>query len=227
MTAHVKPGVFFDQPDALPRGPHQLPREQVQNAQRQRLMMAFTELLADRGYPGVRIIDIAKRAGVSNDAFYDVFTNKEACACAAHDRFVEVLGSAAYGAVVGESKTWREFVQASVSGYLHALEADPVVARAFQLEMDGIGVTARQRRRNALVAFAEVRLRAQEQLRKTDPLLKQHPLIVHLGSVYAVRQLACDALEAEREPDFAKLVPDLVNWIVAAWYGDGSDGDGQ
>jgi AcrR family transcriptional regulator len=219
MTARVKAGVFFEQPPALPRGPHQLPREEVQNAQRQRLMMAFTELLADRGYPGVRIIDIAKRAGVSNDAFYDVFANKEACASAAHDHFVAVLERESYRGFAGTSTTWREFVQSSVSGYLDTITADPVVARAFHLEMDAIGATARQRRKNALMRFAEMRMREQERLRKTDPELKPHPLIVHLGSVYAIRQLACDMLEAESEPNFSELIPELVDWIVAASYG--------
>lgn len=219
MTPHVQAGVFFDLPPALPRGPHQLPREQVQEAQRQRLMIAFTELLADRGYPGVRIIDIAKRAGVSNDAFYDLFANKEACASAAYDHFASVLQREANGPE-GASATWREFVQESVSGYLATITADPVVARAFHVEMDALGATARQRRRLALVRFAEVRLREQERLRKTDPLLKAHPLSVHLGTVYAVRQLACDMLEAEREPNFEALKPDLVDWIVDAWYGE-------
>jgi AcrR family transcriptional regulator len=222
MTARVREGVFFDHPTALPRGPHQMPREQVQAAQRQRLMMAFTELLADRGYASVRIIDIAKRAGVSNDAFYDVFANKEACATAAHDRFVEVLQREAYGAGVTESTTWREFVQASVSSYLATVTADPVVARAFHLELDAIGATARQRRKSALLHVAELRLREQERLRKSDPRLLQRPLFVHLGCVYGVRQLACDALEAESEPDFTKVIPELVEWNVAAWYESGA-----
>jgi AcrR family transcriptional regulator len=224
MTAHVQPGVFFDQPEALPRGPHQLPREQVQHAQRQRLMMAFTELLADRGYPGVRIVDIAKRAGVSNDAFYDIFTNKEACACAAHDAFVAALERESYGAEVTASSTWAEFVQGSISGYLSTITRDPVVARAFHLEMDAIGATARQRRKNALVKFATLRMREQERLRKTDPLLRKHPLSVHLGTVYGIRQLACDVLEAEHDPSFEKLIPDLVKWNVAAWYEGAANG---
>ncbi len=219
MTARVREGVFFEPPKPLPRGPHQMPREQVQDAQRQRLMMAFTELLADRGYQAVRIIDIAKRAGVSNDAFYDVFANKEECATAAHDHFAAVLERRAYRVDVAPSRTWREFVLSSVGGYLDTITADPVVARAFHLELDAIGATARQRRRAALMHFAEAQMREQERLCASDPLLKQQPLIIHLGSVHGVRQLACDALEAESEPDFSVLIPDVVNWLVAAAYG--------
>ncbi|MGA2319924.1 MAG: TetR/AcrR family transcriptional regulator [Solirubrobacteraceae bacterium] len=218
MTARVRPGVFFDSPAALPRGRHELSREQVQGAQRQRLMIAFTELLADRGYANVRINDVAKRAAVSHEAFYDLFANKEDCACTAYDHFIEVLVRRV-AAGLSSSESWREFVQAELDGYFGALAADPVVARAFQLEMDAVGATARQRRRKALGRFAEVSTLAQEALRETDPLLKPHSFSVHLASVYGVRQLACDVLDTETEPDFEGLIPDLVDWIVAAWYG--------
>ncbi len=45
----VRDGVFFTLPDALPRGRHQLTRGQVTDAQRARLLVAVTELLAARG----------------------------------------------------------------------------------------------------------------------------------------------------------------------------------
>jgi AcrR family transcriptional regulator len=154
MTANVRPGVFFEEPEWLPRGPHRLSREQVQGAQRQRLLMAFTELLADRGYARLRIADLTRRAAVSNDTFYCLFANKEDCACAAYERYVKVIVRMANGAGLAESTTWREYVQASVEGYLGAMMADLVVARAFQLEMGGIGAKARERRRRAATWFA-------------------------------------------------------------------------
>jgi AcrR family transcriptional regulator len=218
MTANVRPGVFFETPPGLPRGPHQLPREQVEFAQRQRLLMAFTELLADRGYAKLRIADITKRAGVSNDSFYALFASKEDCACAAYDRFVKVIVRMANKAGLAESETWREYIQASVAGYLGALVADPVVARAFQLEMDSIGGKARDRRRETAAWFAEERLSAQERLRKTDPLLKRRPLSSHLAAVLGMREVACDLLSLSREPDFNSMVPELVDWVVTAWY---------
>ena len=114
---------------------------------RLRFQASSTELLADRGYAKLRIVDITKRAAVSNNTFYELFASKEDCACAAYDHFVEVIVRKAYGAGLSTSKTWREFIQASVDGYFNALMADPVVARAFQLEMDAIGPKARQRRK--------------------------------------------------------------------------------
>jgi AcrR family transcriptional regulator len=218
MTGNVRPGVFFDLPVGLPRGPHQLPREQVQYAQRQRLLMAFTELLADRGYSKLRIADLTKRAAVSNESFYQIFASKEDCACAAYDRFVKGIVRMANTAGLATSKTWREYIQASVEGYVGALMADPVVARALHLEIDGIGGAARERRRNAAQWFAEERHRTQEKMRKTDPLLKRRPVSSHLAAVYGMRQVTCDVLEASPEPDFERMIPELVDWVVTAWY---------
>jgi AcrR family transcriptional regulator len=218
VPARVRPGVFFEAPAGLPRGPHRLSREQVLEAQRQRLLIAFTELLADRGYANLRIGDLTKRAAVSNAAFYKLFANKEDCGCAAYERFVGGIVRIAMEAGLADSTTWSEYVQASVEGYLGALGADPVAARAFQLEMGCIGPKARERRRSAAAWFAEERMRAQEHMRKTDPHLRARSPNAHLAAILGMRELACDALERCETPDFKGLAPELVDWVVAAWY---------
>jgi AcrR family transcriptional regulator len=210
--------VFFQVPAELPRGPHQLSRREVESAQRQRLLIAYTELLADRGYASLRIVDITKRAGVSNDTFYGLFANKEECACAAYGRFVKVIVRRATEAGLDASTTWREYVQASVEGYIGALADDPVVARAFQFEMDVIGGEARERRREVAAAFAAARMDAQERMRKTDPLLLCRPLTSHLAAILGMREVACDLLAGPGEPDFLGRIPELVDWVVTAWY---------
>jgi AcrR family transcriptional regulator len=87
----VRDGVFFTLPEALPRGRHQLTRDQISGAQRERLLVAVTELLAARGYRGFGIGDVATRAGVSLGTFYECFDGMDACVFAGYDRFIEVL----------------------------------------------------------------------------------------------------------------------------------------
>jgi len=227
MTANVRPGVFFETPQGLPRGPHQLSREEVAFAQRQRLLVAFTELLADRGYGKLRVADLTKRAGVSNDSFYALFASKEECAGAAYWQFVKVIVRMANDAGLAHSVTWREHIQASVEGYLGALAADPVVARAFQLESETIGGKVRKQRRDVAAWFAQERLTAQERLRKTDPALRYRPLSSHLAAVLGMREVACDLLESSKEPDFEEMIPELVDWVVTAWYDNAPDEGGS
>lgn len=222
MATRVREGLFFSTPAVLPRGRHGLPRDQVVAAQRERLMAAMTVLMADLGYERVRVGDVAGEAGVSRAAFYECFPDKQSCAFAAYDRFIEVLlGRVA--AALDPTKDVEDYVVTLLEGYLGTLEDDPVVGRAFQLEMDAVGAVARRRRREALDPFAEVIGRHHELLSAGDPTLKPLPRLAYRGIVYGVRQIASDALDGHDEPDLRSLIPDLTCWILAAFRGRGAE----
>jgi len=205
----VTDGVFFSDPGPLPRGRHGLTREQVQAGQRERLLIAVTELLAAHGYRGFGPGEIASRAGVSLAAFYDCFENKEACVFAGYDRFIEVLLTR-MAALDETGKDRRTLANEIVDIYLGTLGSDLVVARAYQVEIDALGPPARERRRNALNAFAAYFRELSDRASPDGRLL---PWTAFVGVVYAARQLASDALDAETEPDLAALGEDLQIWI--------------
>ena len=215
MTARVREGIFFNVPRVLPRGRHSLTREQVLAVQRERLMAAMTELLAARGYLAVKIGEVAERAGVSRAAFYQCFSDKDACAFAAYDRFIEVLLGRLAAAGRGHTD-WEAFLAALVEAYLGTLHEDLVVARAFQVEMDAAGAPARERRRAALVRFAEFIRTHRERLAADvgDAGPRSLPLSAYLGAVYAARQIASDAVDTQRSPDLLALAPELAGWIT-------------
>jgi AcrR family transcriptional regulator len=217
VVESISDGVFFRVPPVLPRGRHELSREQVIAAQRERLMIAMTELVADRGYSGVGIRDVSARAGVSSGAFYECFEDKDACIFAAYDRFISVvLGR--LSVAVDPERDWHGWVLRVVEGYLGALVLDPVVGRAFQVEMDALGSLARARRREALHGLAAFIRSARERLwSDADAPL---PQTAYIGVVYAVRQIASDALERESHPDLAALAPDLAAWIAPTLAGE-------
>jgi AcrR family transcriptional regulator len=212
--------VFFDLPEALPRGQHGLSRERVEGIQRERLLRAFAEELAEGGYPNVRIARVCMRAGVSHATFYAQFSGKEECVCAAYVRYIEVVTRRAEAIGVQQSRTWREFMRASLDAYFDVLAADPFIARAFHIEMHTIGPNAGRIQRGALQAFAVGRMLEERRLRAGDPLLAQRPFSVHMGTVQVQRALARETLECP-EPDFARLRDELLDWLVASWYGHG------
>jgi AcrR family transcriptional regulator len=217
----VTPGVFFAELAVLPRGRHTLTRDQVRAIQRERLMVAITELMAERGYRNVTIQDIVGRAGVSRSAFYDCFTRKEDCAFAAYDRFIEVLLTA-IAQRTADSADWESFIVGLLDGYVSTLVRDLVVARAFQIEMDAVGPEARKRRRRALRRFAAFIRSQQERLAADDPTLQTLPDEPYLGAVYAARQVACDALDQRRTADLLALVPRLSGWMAAGFRDAGA-----
>ena len=204
----IRDGVFFTLPPALPRGRHKLTREQVQTAQRERMLIATTELLAARGYRGFGHADIAKRAGVSLEAFYGCFPSKDACIFAGYDRFIEAL-VVRLGAVDVDRTPRPAAIEQLLGAYLDTLESDPVVARAYQVEIDALGAPARARRRTALRGIAEYLRELAARIAPDAEL----PWSAFIGLVYAERQLAADILDTDPDPSFAELRADLGAWL--------------
>ena len=219
MLERVKEGLFFAKSTVLPRGRHGLPRHQALTAQRERLMAAITELMAEHGYEPVRVGDIAVTAGVSRATFYEIFENKQACAFAAYDCFIEVLLQRTAPAL-DPAKGAQAYTEAVLEAYLGTLEDDPVVGRAFQHEIDAVGVLARDRRRAALGAFAEVIRLHHEVVAASDETMRLLPQIGSRAIIYGVRQLASDRLDEARKPDLRGLIPDTTAWILAAFRGN-------
>jgi AcrR family transcriptional regulator len=203
---------------ALPRGPHRLTREQVARSQRERLMTAFTELLAARGYAAVTIRTLASRARVSPAAFYEHFADKEACLLAAYDRFAASV-AAAITTHVDADAPWGAFIDATVGGYLKALARDPTAARAFIVEMDAAGPAARRRRRDAIHAFAALIAQRHAAIRARDPTLGPLPGTAYLALALGVRELAHDALETDPVPALEGLAPQIRLLMTAVVQG--------
>lgn len=193
---------------ALPRGPHDLTREEVGESQRTRLLDACTELLGEGGYPAVTIGELARRAGVSRAAFYEHFADKETCLLAAYDRFAASLVAAMTSEVDDES-SWGAFVDATLRGYLDVLEADPVAARAFIVELDGAGPAARQRRRQAIHAFANLLAERHAEMRRRDSSLGPLPKEAYLALAFGIREVIRDTLDGGRPAALKRLAPRL------------------
>lgn len=223
----ITDGVFFTHPGALPRGKHTLSRDDVRAIQRDRVLIASVELLAAHGYRATGAREVCLRAGVSLTAFYDSFTDREEAVFAAYDRFIEVLLGRLVG-VTGDGRTWQEYVEAVMAAYFDTLASDLVVARAFQVEMDGMGRPARARRRTALLGLAQM-LRAKHL--DWDPTAADRiPEAAYLNGVYGARQAASDALDSTSESgqvlddaavraDLERVRADAVDWVTRL-FGD-------
>jgi AcrR family transcriptional regulator len=211
VPERIASGVVFTTPPSLPRGRHEIPREQVIAAQRERMLIAATELLATTGYRGFGVREVCARAAVSRAAFYECFADKDACVYAAYDRFIEVFLERLAGDG-GAADDWAGVVGEFVTSYLGTLNRDRVAARAFQVEMDALGRPARQRRRQAIERLAEF-VRDQQE-RHFPGSTSGVPLSAHLGAIYALRQIASDALDSGDEPDLMALAPELTTWLT-------------
>ena len=140
-------------PRILPRGRHKLDPQVVAASQRQRLLEAITELVAEEGYPAVTIGDIVTRAGTAKRTFYDHFTDKLECFLAALDLITDSL-VAASARLFQVSGTVRERCEYSMRGYLELLASMPNTAKVFYLEAIAAGPEAVTRRHQVHLRFA-------------------------------------------------------------------------
>jgi AcrR family transcriptional regulator len=170
--------------------------------------------MSEGGYAAVTIGALARRAGVSRAAFYEHYENKEACLLAAYERFARGLVEAMTGEV-REDTPWSEFIVQAIDGYLGTLQADLVASRAFLLGMDAAGPGPRGRRRQEMHAFATLLAARHAAIIERESSLAPLPARAYLGLVLGVRELVCEVLEEQREPDLVGLAPDIMVWITA------------
>ena len=72
-------GSFDRDLPGLPRGRGRLAVDEVQDAQRDRILRAVISSTAEKGIASTTIADVVGRARVSRQAFYKQFESKEAC----------------------------------------------------------------------------------------------------------------------------------------------------
>jgi AcrR family transcriptional regulator len=121
--------------ERLPPGRHGLPPELVRESQRQRLMIAAAESLAEHGYGEITTTGIAKRAGVSTSTLYKNFDDLWACLLAAYEAATQRLCEQIEGACVaipdGER---RRRAEAGIAAALALLAAEPALAHLLSAE---------------------------------------------------------------------------------------------
>lgn len=69
------------------REPDMTPKQERSRANREALLNAFADLLAERPYADISTFDVATRAGMTTGAVYSRFRDKQGMALALHERF--------------------------------------------------------------------------------------------------------------------------------------------
>ncbi|MEV6274715.1 TetR/AcrR family transcriptional regulator [Nocardia sp. NPDC051832] len=191
----------------LPRGRHGLPREQVIASQRERILQAMAEAMAENGYVGTSVAVILKRAGVSRETFYEQFRSKEDCFEAAYERAVGGLLTRISHAAQppappnGAAPAEPDRMSRILGAYLEGLVAEPAYARLFLVEVYAAGSKAVARR--ALLQESFVALMAEVLGAHTEAQRFACQTLAAGVSAMVTTRIAADDLEgliALREP---------------------------
>lgn len=130
---------------ALPRGRHHIPREEVEQAQRLRILIGMAEAMHDKGYVGTPVADVIKKAGVSRETFYQLYSSKLDCFLAAFDLVADGLVEQLAPALDGPGTALERFERA-LGTYLETLASAPAYARLFLVEVHAAGPEAMAKR---------------------------------------------------------------------------------
>jgi AcrR family transcriptional regulator len=141
-------------PERLPRGRHGLPRRFIVHNQRERMLLAVAEAVAEQGFVTTTVADIIARARLSRRTFYEHFADKEECFLAAYDTVVEQL-LAAVGQAYEQADGWPQKVHDGLETFLAYLAAEPAFARMCIVEVVAAGPEARSRRDAAMRVFVD------------------------------------------------------------------------
>ena len=197
-----------------PRGRHGLPPEVVARSQRERLLEATMEVVAEKGYGPTTVADLTKRAGVSRTTFYELFEDKEACFLAAYDDSVDSLVRLISSAYEAEER-WPDRARAGLAALLEALAARPEQARLALVDVSAAGPAAQRRFRAAVQRLTPFL----DEGRDFAPGGRALPANVSRMAAGAVVGLIADELVAGRPGELPGLLSDLLFATLVPYLG--------
>lgn len=197
----------------LDPGGHELRREVVLHHQRRRILDAVVELVAERGYRGVSVAAIIKRAGVAKLKFYELFSSKQDAFLAAFDAGLEEVAEAV-GETCAPIAEPAGRVEAGVGALLAFCAEHPALARALIIEAPALGPELGERAQRALDVFASLLVGAREAAGEADlPAdLEQTVLAGLYGLLY-------EALLTGKPKRIGQLRPALVEFALLPFRG--------
>jgi AcrR family transcriptional regulator len=191
-----------------PLAGHGYPREFVRENQRRRLMDATAAISRERGYTGLTVSGIARRARVSHKTFYEHFADR-------HDAFHSTYGhdrreafAIAARAYAADSEDWPRALHAVLHTLLGWLAERPDHAHLAFVAFPATGADAHFARRHSLQMFATLLAPGHEQVGEV-------PVVAGEAIAGAVFEMIAEEIVRGRAERLPGLLP-LVSYVALA-----------
>jgi AcrR family transcriptional regulator len=198
----------------LPAGRHGLPREFIEQNQRERIVTALVDTVAERGYNATTVAHITKAASVSRRTFYEHFADKEACFLAAYEMVAEHI-AASMQAAAEAFADWPQKVRAALATMLRFLAGEPELARLCMIEPIAAGGEIASRHRASMQSLVEILKAGRPEHAGARPL----PAATEETLVGGIVSLIVREISAGRAEKLEELLPDLVELTLAPYVG--------
>jgi AcrR family transcriptional regulator len=196
----------------LPRGRHKLPADAVRASQRERLLRAIVECVAQHGFEGTTVPMVVATARVSSNAFYEFFADKTDCFLAACDDMAGALLSELVA--LADEPDWIQAMREGARIYLHWWAERPAFARAYLLSLRSAGERADEQRERTYelfrAMFSDLGRRARAEQVELPPL---SPLVPRL-LVAAITELVSEEVRAGRTEQLEQLSGELARVAI-------------
>jgi AcrR family transcriptional regulator len=194
--------------EPLPRGRHKLAPDDVRASQRERLVRAMVETVAERSYEATTVPDVVARARVSRNAFYEFFEDKTDCFIAACDAAAADMLDALLSLV--SERDWVQALRCGMRDYLAWWSERPAFARAYFIGLPSAGeraITQRDRQYTFFRAmFADLGRRARAEQPDLPPLSELVPRVL----VLSITELVAEEVRRGRTDRLNELGPELA-----------------
>ncbi|MGB7587257.1 MAG: TetR/AcrR family transcriptional regulator [Solirubrobacterales bacterium] len=197
----------------VPPGRQRLSSELILQHKRTRIILAFAEETAEKGYEDTALTDIIRRARVARNTFYKALSSTEECLPAA----LELAGEEAQRRVIDAAagvESWPARVNAGLDAFLRYVAAEPALAYTCIVEAFSVsaGIERYERLSQTFASFFRTGREASPEGNHLPPPLEE---MVVGGIARILHQL----LVMHRVDEIEGIRPALVEFSLTPYVG--------
>jgi AcrR family transcriptional regulator len=193
----------------LPTGTHGLAPEAVERDQRERLQSALIELIEQKGYQAVRIVDLTRLARVSRPSFYGLYRDKAELFTSTYDRVADRTAHIIL-ATYDRDGSKAERLRAALRAFAELAAAEPQAMSLFLLGAFGAGSSVLVHRRRRLEEL-QAHIRASRDRNAPEPT---GDLTVEF-IIGGIREVAAARLRRGLASKLPTLAEELARWAAS------------
>jgi AcrR family transcriptional regulator len=202
-----------------------MPRVQVAEIQRGRLLGATVDVVEEVGYARLTVAQVIARAKVSRKTFYDLFEDREDCFLAVFEETAERVGARAAEAYTAQDN-WRDGVRAGLLALLSFMDEQPALARICVVEALGAGPRVLVSRAKVIDRLKRVISEGDtDGARRSRPKRGQPADIAVEGVVGAAFTVIHSRLLERNHAPLVNLLGPLMSLIVLPYRGTAAAGE--
>jgi AcrR family transcriptional regulator len=186
-----------------------LPREQVIENQRERLLTAMIYLVAERGYQATNVADLLDRARVSRASFYELFDNKEDCLFHAYSTQIARVRAQVVVSYRDPELSDVDRLRAGLSAIVDFVVAWPAAAQLCTAEITTAGAAGIERREQTIGQAQSALAQALSRATGGPPV----PIVIEV-IVHGIEHLIHACVSQHSEHQLSGAIDELIDWML-------------